>query len=110
MKLGPGEAYGLGSVKKGCFCPRGLAWQPHLFCPPSPYAQPDVSPRVTAATGDICRSSLGGLTKAVRTWPKLARESGGLGGEGRRGRWEGQEMWTAVGWCGRHGPALEQVK
>ena len=51
-----------------------------------PCTQPDVSPRVTAATGDIYRSSLSGLTKALGTW---------LGQQGR-GRWE--VPWDADSW------------
>lgn len=50
------------------------------------HSQTSVSPRVTAPTGDIYRSSLSGLTKALRTW---------LGRQGR-GRWE--VPWDADSW------------
>lgn len=93
MKRGPWETDSSGSAKKGHFCPRGPAWQPHLFCP-FPCAQPDVSPRVTAATGDVCRSSVSGLTKALRTWPKPAREVGVGGGGGRAERCG--QLWAGV--------------
>lgn len=72
-------------------------WWPHLFCL-SPYPRPDVCPRATAATGDICRSSLLGLTKALRTWPRPAGEGGGGGGQ-----WMGPSVRT--GCWGRRGPA-----
>jgi hypothetical protein len=58
-------------------------WQPHLFCP-FPYTQPDIFPRVTAATGDIYRSSLPDLTKALRTWLSLQGRKTGEGQVGRQ--------------------------
>lgn len=66
-----GEAFGkLALWKKGVsvlmVLQACLPWQPHLFCP-SPYTQLVIAPRVTTATGDICRSSLSCLTKALRT-------------------------------------------